>query len=222
MKTSLLAGLGLVTLFAGPVMAADLPAVKAPVVKVQPVYNWTGCYGGAHFGALFVQQDWGTLGAGDDGGLVLGGQLGCDYQVSNWVFGVQGDLAWTDASGTHPDGLAPATLTDEWKANWLGSVTGRVGYAFDQLLPYVRAGAAWRHDNYDISGGNTTPTASGTRSGWTVGGGFEHTITRNLTMFVEYDFYDFGTRTVGFTSGPVDIKDRESVVKVGANWRFHW
>jgi outer membrane immunogenic protein len=220
MKTSLLTGLGLITLFAGPVTAADLPAVvKAPVVKV---YNWTGCYGGFHFGTVFTQQDWGLDGSDHDGGLLLGGQLGCDYQIANWVVGVQGDLAWSNAGGSHADGLVPA-FTDEWKTKSLGSVTGRVGYAFDQLLPYVRAGSAWRHDNYDISLANVTvATASETRSGWTVGGGFEHTITRNLSMFLEYDFYDFGTRNVGFTGGAIDIKDRESVVKVGGNWKFHW
>jgi outer membrane immunogenic protein len=212
-----LAGVGLVALFAGPTMAADIPPVKAPAVKVQPAYNWTGCYGGMHFGSVFTQQDWGVNGSDDDGGLVVGGQVGCDYQFSNWVIGAQGDLAWSNASGTHADGVTPA-LTDEWKTNALGSVTGRVGYAFDQLLPYAKAGTAWRHDNYDI---NEAITASETRNGWTVGGGFEHTVTRNLSMFFEYDYYDYGTRTVGFASGPIDIKDRESVVKVGANWRFN-
>jgi hypothetical protein len=41
-------------------------------------------------------------------------------------------------------------------------------------------------------------------------------------MFFEYDFYDFGTRTVGFGAQPVDIRDRENLVKVGGNWKFGW
>src|SRR6516225_2241867 len=94
----------------GAGQAADL-AVKAPAVKTLAPYNWTGCYGGVHFGSVFVQQDWGPLGSGDDTGLVLGGQAGCNYQISSWVFGVQGDLAWSDASGTHTNQLSG--LTDE-------------------------------------------------------------------------------------------------------------
>jgi outer membrane immunogenic protein len=230
MKRSLLAGLGLVSLFTGPVVAADLP-VKAPAAKPSPVYNWTGCYGGAHFGSLFVQQNWAGLGADNDAGLVLGGQLGCNYQISTWVFGVQGDGAWSNASGTHND---VAGLTDEWKTDSLASVTGRFGYAWDRLLAYTKGGGAWKHDKYDIATTATAAafstavaTASETRSGWTVGGGFEYAITNNLSMFFEYDFYDFGTKTVGFTSaagGPqtVDIRDRDSLIKVGGNWKFNW
>src|SRR5262249_39317079 len=108
LKTSLLAGFvtgcGLVPLLAGSGMAADLAVKAKPVL----IYNWTGCYGGIHFGSLFEQQDWGVFGSGNDTGLVLGGQLGCNYQISSWVFGVQGDLTWTDASGTHPDPSRPS------------------------------------------------------------------------------------------------------------------
>jgi outer membrane immunogenic protein len=223
MKNSVLAGLGLVSLFAGPVMAADLPA-KTPYVKAPPayVYSWTGCYGGVNFGSVFVQQDWGVLGADRDTGLTLGGQAGCNYQISSWVFGIQGDAAWSDASGTHTDNVSSTdvnTVTDQWKKDMLASVTGRAGYAWDRLLAYGKGGAAWTHNKYDISGG---PTASETRDGWTVGGGFEYAITNHVTMFFEYDFYDFGTRTVSFGGQPVDIRDRESLVKVGGNWKFGW
>jgi outer membrane immunogenic protein len=221
MKSSLLVSLGLVPLFASPIMAADLPVkAKAPPA----LYNWTGCYGGAHFGSLFAQKDWGALGSHDETGLLVGGQLGCNYQVSTWVFGVQGDIAWSDASGTNVDQVSGGT--DQSKIDSLASVTGRVGYAWDRLLTYAKAGGAWTHDKYDIFN-NTTVSASETRSGWTVGGGFEYAIVSNLSMFFEYNFYDFGTRTIGFTtvagsSQLVDIRERESVVKVGANWKFNW
>jgi outer membrane immunogenic protein len=223
MKSSLLVSFGLVPLFATPIMAADLP-VKAPALKAAPLYNWTGCYGGANFGSLFAQKDWGALGSHDETGLLVGGQLGCNYQVSTWVFGVQGDIAWSDASGTNVDQVSGGT--DQSKIDSLSSVTGRVGYAWDRLLTYAKAGGAWTHDKYDMFN-NTTVSASETRSGWTVGGGFEYAIVSNLSMFFEYNFYDFGTRTVGFTTAAgssqlVDIRERESVVKVGANWKFSW
>jgi hypothetical protein len=48
-----------------------------------------------------------------------------------------------------------------------------------------------------------------------------------FSMFFECDFYDFGTRTIGFTTvagspHSVDIRECQSVVKVGANWKFAW
>jgi outer membrane immunogenic protein len=224
MKSSLLAGFGLVSLFAGTAMAADL-SVKAPAAKASPVYNWSGCYVGPHFGSLFVQQDWGVLGSDHDTGITLGGQAGCNYQISTWVFGIQGDAAWSDASGTHTDLVSG--LTDQWKTDMLASMTGRFGFAWDRLLTYAKGGAAWTHEKYDISAtAGPFSAVSETRSGWTVGGGFEYAITNNVTMFFEYDFYDFGTRTVGIPSAAgsqlADIRDRDSLVKVGGNWKFNW
>jgi len=227
MKRLLLVGLGLVPLFASPIMAADLP-VKSKAPPPLPLYNWTGCYGGGHFGSLFEQKDWGALGSHDGTGLVVGGQVGCNYQISTWVFGIQGDAAWSDTSGSHTD---PAGLTDQSKIDLLSSATGRVGYAWDRLLTYAKAGGAWTHDKYEmltIPDNLTVATASETRSGWTVGGGFEYAITNNLSMFFEYNYYDFGTKTVGLTSVTtgatqlVDIRERESLVKVGANWKIGW
>jgi outer membrane immunogenic protein len=227
MKSSLLLSLGLVPLFASPILAADLPIkAMAPLA----LYNWTGCYAGAHFGSLFAQKDWGAFGSHDETGLVVGGQLGCNYQISTWVLGVQGDMAWSDASGTNVDQVSTLGLTDRSKIDSLSSVTGRVGYAWGRLLTYVKGGGAWTHDKYDtfFTADNTTfSTANETRGGWTVGGGFEYAVVSNLSMFFEYDFYDFGTRTIGFTTvtglpQSVDIRERESVVKVGANWKFAW
>jgi outer membrane immunogenic protein len=231
MKNSLLSGLGLVagvglvSLLVEPTTAADL-AVKTKAPAPVQLYNWTGCYGGAHFGSQFVQQDWGAHGGGDDTGLMVGGQLGCNYQISTWVFGVQGDINWSNATGTHPDQVSLLGLTDEWKKDSLASVTGRFGYAWDRLLTYAKAGGAWSHDKYDTlvtATGAPFSSASATRSGWTVGAGFEYAITNNLSMFFEYDFYDFGTKTIDFSAlQSADIGDRESIVKVGGNWKFKW
>jgi hypothetical protein len=62
------------------------------------------------------------------------------------------------------------------------------------------------------------------RGGWTVGVGGEYAFTDWLTGFAEYDFYGFGTRTIGFPVGPIvaniDIKETKSVFKVGLNWKF--
>lgn len=222
MKSCVLVGLCLVPLFASPVIAADLP-VKTKAPPPPALYNWTGCYGGGHFGSLFEQSDWAALGSHDGTGLLVGGQFGCNYQISTWVFGIQGDAAWSDHSGTHADQVNVG-LTDQSKIDVLSSVTGRFGYAWDRLLTYAKAGGAWTHEKYDIlfPDNSTFAAASETRSGWTVGGGFEYAITDHLSMFFEYNYYDFGTKTISFTSASqsVDIRDRDNVVKVGANWKF--
>ena len=242
MKKLLLATVALTALIAAPAMAADL-SVKAPVYKAAPrvyIFIWTGCYVGANAGGLWVKKDWidrtpgdpliGQSYGGHDANSFLGGlQAGCNYQFAGgWVIGIQGDYDWTDAKGSNANVLFAGT-TDRTRVRSLASVTGRLGYAWDRFLGYVKGGGAWERDNYDFvitATGVVIASASETRGGWTVGIGGEYAFTDWLSGFAEYDYYDFGTRSNTFTvvgtgvTFPTDIKETKSVFKVGLNARF--
>jgi len=242
--TLLATGIGIA--FGQAAFAADLarpaPAYKAPP-PVVPIFSWTGCYVGGNGGGLWVSKDYAltgvavaTVGAVTFPGVGFGGhdassgiagaQIGCNYQApGGFVFGIQGDYDWARANGSHldPFGLG-TTLSSNTKS--LASVTGRVGYAWDRFLGYVKGGWAWERDSYDwtIPQLGVVLSGSETRGGWTVGVGGEYAFLDWLTGFVEYDYYDFGTRTVGLTFSPVtldfDIRERKSVVKAGLNFKF--
>jgi outer membrane immunogenic protein len=243
MRKLSLAGVALAVLVVGPAMAADLslkPIYKAPPAPV-PVWNWTGCYVGGHVGGLWAHKDWTdhtvpsatygqSLGGHDADSWVGGVQGGCDYQfVNGAVVGIQGDYGWTDANGSNANLLNP-NLTDSTNIRSLSTITGRLGYAWDRFLGYVKGGGAWERDNYNIYG--TIPgvaavgtpvntSASETRSGWTLGVGGEYAFTNNLSGFVEYNYYDFGTHDLAFTNGFTSgIKETKSVVRGGLNFRF--
>jgi outer membrane immunogenic protein len=238
MKKLLLASVGITVLaLSGAATAADLSR-QAPVYKAAPpaasVYNWTGCYVGGNAGGMWVQKDWsyqqaGTLQGRSDGsdkptGFLGGVQAGCDYQFAGgFVIGIAGDYDWSDASASHASVLFPG-YTDHSKVNSLSSVTGRVGYAWDRYLGYVKGGGAWERDEYSYSNGLITGTASQTRSGWTVGIGGEYAFSNYLSGFVEYDYYDFGDRNLTFVdrtgSFNYGIKETKSVVKAGLNLRW--
>jgi outer membrane immunogenic protein len=251
--------LGTTALFAfavtGPALAADIPtkapAYKAPVVA--PVYyTWTGCYIGGNGGGLWARKDYGVtvptvavpgtgvftggtipLGSQDLSGWEVGGQIGCNYQVGSWVFGIQGDYDWANARASSSGQFGLLSATENARISGLASVTGRVGYAWDRFLWYVKGGVAWERDNYDaLVAFAGIPfigaTDSEWRTGWTVGAGGEYAFTDYLTGFVEGDYYDFGTRTSTFTTFPVtfglpiDIRERKFVAKAGFNWKFNW
>jgi outer membrane immunogenic protein len=225
MKKFLLAG-ACFAAWVGSAAAADMATMKAPAYT--PPYSWTGCYGGINFGSVFEKDVWSGTAVSSSYGttdLLLGGQIGCNYQVGTWVFGIQGDYDWTNATGSGPDLSNPAGLTDQTHVNSYGSVTGRLGYAMDRWLPYFKGGGAWTHDAYSAI--VTIPnipfsSASGTRSGWTIGGGLEYAIVSNLSIFIEYDYADFGTRTLTFNSAALpsaSIRETDSIVKVGLNWK---
>jgi hypothetical protein len=100
-------------------------------------------------------------------------------------FGIQGDYAWTNASGSNIDLSQPfVQIFDHSQIDGLGSVTGRAGYAWDRFLAYVKGGGAWERDRYSltfggipnltIQPGTVISTAGETRQGWTVGVGGEY------------------------------------------------
>jgi outer membrane immunogenic protein len=234
MKKILLTGTALLTLVSGSAMAADLsrpPPAPAPVytkAPMMPAFTWTGCYVGGNAGGLWAKKDWtnATQGAESSatvsGGLA-GGQIGCNYQVSTWVFGVQADYDWTNANATATDVLAALGSTDQTKIKSLASVTGRVGYAWDRFLGYVKGGGAWDSDQYTVTVPGFVATASETRTGWTIGVGGEYAFTNWLTGFAEYDYYDFGTKSntfTGLTFPTINIKETQSVAKAGLNFKF--
>jgi outer membrane immunogenic protein len=226
-------------LLASPAMAADL-RVRQPVYKAPPppppvYFSWTGCYVGAHVGGLWARKDWAVREPGDiffgqsDGshdadGWLGGLQAGCDYQFAGgFVIGIAGDYAWADADGSNTSLLFPG-FTNHTKVKSLASVTGRIGYAWDRFLGYVKGGGAWERDEHDFTDGVFSASVSATRSGWTIGVGGEYAFTNFLTGFIEYNYYDFGSRDLTFagTGGPFiyGIDETKSVLKAGLNFRF--
>jgi outer membrane immunogenic protein len=235
MKKILLATIALGALAAAPAMAADLrtPAYAPPPMYI---YSWTGCYIGGNVGGLWARKEWfdhdpGSItfgqsdGTHDPSGFIGGFQGGCDYQFAGgFVIGIAGDYDWANASASNASILFPG-FTNHTRVNSLASVTGRIGYAWDRFLGYVKGGGAWERDEHDYSNGALIGTAATTRSGWTVGIGGEYAFTNWLTGFAEYDYYDFGTRDIlfvqndGFTFN-YGIKETKSVFKVGLNARW--
>jgi outer membrane immunogenic protein len=241
MKYLLLAGASWAVLSSGSAMAADI-AVKAPAYKSPPVaaFSWTGCFIGGNVGALSARKEWinrdpaldvmGTSFGTHEADSWLGGvQGGCDYQIGQWVVGAQGDYDWTDDKGENKN-LRILALGNRSRISSLASVTARLGMTFDRLLLYARGGAAWERDQYDYYSPLTTLTiasATETRSGWTLGAGGEYALTGLISLFGEYDYYDFGTRAITFISTAngatfttTDIKDTKHVLKAGLNFRW--
>src|ERR1700730_7315182 len=115
MKRQLSAGFALSILAVVPAKAADMRAApvftKAPMMA--PAFSWTGCYIGGNAGGLWAKKDWTNIGVGESSGDIsswlAGAQVGCNYQVTAWVFGIQADYDWTNASATATDAFFLAT-----------------------------------------------------------------------------------------------------------------
>lgn len=234
--------------------AADLPArtyTKAPVMT-PPVYNWTGFYIGGHAGGGWGESQSTELDPGTNAfptgtvfdkahisGFLGGVQGGYNWQTSNHiVLGIEGEWSWADVSGTETTTstvprLAGFTSTTTIKANDYATAAGRLGFAADNWLLFVKGGAAWENSgstgtqllaNGTLS--STSVVADDWHDGWVVGLGAEWGFARNWSAKIEYDHLDFGSYNIQpvtstGTSSNVRSSSSVEVVKGGVNYHFN-
>lgn len=206
MKKFLLASVGLVALGLGSASAADMqrpmPA-KAPAY-VSQMYNWTGAYIGINGG-------YGFSGSNGSKGWMAGGTLGYNMQSGGpLVWGIEGDLDWTNMSGSN-------TALTETSNRWLSTVRGRLGYAMGATgswMPYVTGGVAFGDIENSVTGFGS---ARETKVGYALGAGIEAALSGPWTAKVEYLYVDLGN---GPTVGGIDSNFHTNIVRVGLNYRF--
>jgi outer membrane immunogenic protein len=211
-----------------PVVAADLPqapppAPRAPVFVPAPVYNWSGIYVGINGGWGFGTSNWtnsvlGNSGDFDLSGGVAGGTLGFNYQVNQFVMGVEGDIDWADINGSSSSGLC-AGFSCSTKNTWLGTIRGRAGFAADRILFYGTAGGAY--GEIQESGAGLT-TNNFNRFGWTAGAGLEGALTDNLTARIEYLYVDLGSGSCSLVcfGTTTNVSFKTSLVRAGLDFKF--
>lgn len=222
------------------------PATTPAIAPTPPSgFDWSGFYVGVHAGYGAGRASWINLDPHrllDLDGALAGGQLGLNLQVGRIVFGAEFDLAWSGIDGgftgmvTDP-GLGATTLHIATRTDWLGTAAGRLGFAHDQWLLYVKAGAAAAHQRHVLE--QTAPglaqiLTSGRHhhAGVLLGAGIEYALNRNWSMKAEYDFIDFGREniiTYGTASGafftgnviaPSTVRQQLHLAKLGVNYRF--
>ena len=208
--------------------AADLPAtlpLKAPIRSV--IYDWTGFYVGGHFGYGDASFGPGTNPLPLQGvflphsstGLIGGFQMGYNRQLANRVvLGVDADASFT--SPLNGPALTPAPFNTT--LDYVGTVRGRVGYAFGRWLPYVAGGLAWGHTHADINDGSGAIIGH-YQTGWTAGLGLEFAVSGNWSARLEYDHVDLSRQTYdlsAFGLPGVNVDPRIDFFKLGLNYRF--
>jgi outer membrane immunogenic protein len=232
----------------GAASAADMPVkYKAPPPVVAAAYSWTGCYvgieGGGSWGRAGSTSNGtnngvatGTLGVAknstDISGGMVGGTVGCNYQVNQWVFGLEGDGSWSGEKGSSFL-LGPTFNTafqESVSQSWIGTIRGRVGFVVNNtILLYGTAGGAFA--DLRINEANTAPVAPGATethqySGWTAGAGVEWGFAPNWSAKAEYLYMDLGRQ--GYFATTVtgcctfqSTRLTDNVFRVGVNYHFN-
>jgi outer membrane immunogenic protein len=227
MKRLLLAVVGTLAVAAASALAADmppsrsLPPPRAPAYV--PFFTWNGFYVGINAGYGFGHSNWtdtvtldSTGGFTIKGGMV-GGTAGYNLQFGSFVFGLEGDLDWTNIKGSV---TANCPSTCETSNTWLGTARGRIGYAFDRFLPYLTGGGAFGDVKGSLLG---TGDFKQTKAGWTAGAGMEYAFAGNWSAKIEYLYVDLGKATCDATcsgANPITATFKSNVVRGGLNYKF--
>ena len=231
MKKLLVAGIAAAAFYGAPALAADLP-MKAPArayVAPAPVFTWNGCYVGGNTGGGWAGgADWtvgGVSGSNSTGSGWVGGlQGGCDVQYGTWVLGFETMWDWGNMKTSHQDPFFALGVTDTNTVQWFGTLTGRVGYAVDRSLLYIKGGVAWAEASAKITDptGVESVQGSNSRTGWDLGGGWEYAFAPNWSAKIEYNYIGFGSNSFTAPGGfPVTISNQNiQTVLVGLNYRF--
>jgi outer membrane immunogenic protein len=222
MKSSLAAGIGFLALAATvPANAADLPRRSAPYNA--PAYavgnNWGGFYLGLNGGGGWGDSDWNGFALSNSpwGGMV-GLTAGYNWHGpgSPWLFGLEGDIGWTNFKDSAACG---AGLRCQTANNWLGTIRGRAGYSWGRVLTYATGGVAFGNIDAERTG---FAGVSETNAGWTVGGGIEGVIAGNWSAKLEYLHVNLGdiTCSAAACGTATNVDFSVNMLRAGVNYRF--
>jgi len=225
-----------VSLLASTAFAAD--AVVEEVTIIDSAYNWSGVYIGVQAGYGWGDNEYGFADPllispasvnFDSDGFVGGLTVGANWQNGAFVFGVEGDVSYSDVDGSVLVNSAPCG--DEGCTSdleWFGTGRARVGYAIDNFLPYITGGfAVGRIEGTADTGACAVPVSGtcafdDTEWGWTAGLGVEWGITQQISLKAEYLHIDFGTPDFSNSPGGFAVVNDLTIdtVRIGLNYRF--
>ena len=252
MRKLLLSAVATLILAPAAANAADLRMpVKAPPAPMPPPFSWTGFYIGGNLGGAWAHHNFndnffnlGFDNGNSNGVFIGGGQVGANYQINQFVIGVEGTFDWASNNNNNngvgvvvPGSVPLEVVRITSNDTWIASVAARLGWAVDRALFYVKGGGGWVGNNgftlTDVNTGASISTSGNNNvSGWLFGGGLEWAFTDNWSLKVEYDYLGLGNRTFTATglvfprlagdtfttSGSNNVQ----MVTVGLNYRFNW
>jgi outer membrane immunogenic protein len=187
--------------------------------------SWRGLYIGGHAGLAAGQTD-SSL-----------GPLTFDYEVSGGLYGIQ--AGWLGQWGNVVAGIE-ATYSGSTiqgsdagclvfvigincarDVNWVATVVGRAGVAYDRVLLYGLAGVAWAdvESNASIINPAVINLSGGeTHVGWTAGFGLEWALSDRISARIEYAHIDLGEETHQLAGViPLDVNLQMDTVRLGVN-----
>jgi outer membrane immunogenic protein len=216
--------------------SAASAALLPPPQSALP-YSWAGFYlrGSSDLASATVQatavpvsslSSAALASSSSANGSMSNGQFGANWQSGSTVVGFEGDMQWSDqwASPLTSCGLG-CSLNDRVRVPWLATFRARAGTAFDRVYVYGTGGfatsgtadsmnpaaAAGPPNFVDLSTGNLD---------WTIGGGMEFALDRDVSAKIEYLHNTPTGASVSLFDNVATDSNKNNIVRGGLNYRL--
>jgi hypothetical protein len=216
--------------------------------------NWTGIYLGGTMGAGSGDGKWkdpypsttffgftNQAGFGDSDhatGPLLGGRLDANWQIDNFVVGLEADANWADIRGQNTCFSGLGGVGCGRAVNAVYDVAARGGYAWDRTLAFIKIGGALVDTKNSIFGntysyfvGTGPVTGNGqsheTPGGLLIGAGFEFAIDDDWTTTFEYNHIGGLNSKPSFPSvtvigaTPQSVSQSLNFINVGLSYKLY-
>ncbi len=203
------------------VIGACLSVALIAPAMAEEHFDWDGFFAGIGAGANFVDLDrYNNLPAAPNVGstysdtvFTAGAIAGYNWQSGNWVYGIEGDVYFTDIDffGTNVAAMYYMASSD-----WNASIRGRLGYIIGHHLAYLTAGLGFADINVSQFNGYISDSASDILTGYIIGLGLDFWLNQNILGRVELTHADYGDETFfqGSPLGSFNVELVETVFKV--------
>ena len=204
----------------GTAQAADLDIAYQSAPMVPRPFSWAGYYFGVYAGGAYGQSSHDVFlptGNFNMSGALIGGTIGFNFEMANWVAGVEFDAGWSNLKGETTTNCFRSICRTE--SSGLVTFRGRAGPSFGRFLPYLTAGVAFAEVNPTVT---AIGTASTYMTGYAAGAGAEFALNYHWLVKLEYLHVDVGTYGCGpcgfLASDHVTFK--MEVMRLGLNYKF--
>jgi outer membrane immunogenic protein len=169
-------------------------------------------------------------------GTELGLMAGYNFQAGSFVFGVEGDVAYSDAGGSRTIADRPAAGTNQFTTRlrtdveYTATLRARAGVAMGNVLVYGTAGGAMSEVTFNRNYVNASFAELNSRdkqrhTGWTYGAGVEWAFSDRLSARAEYLRLDFDSQSYDWTysdgtTAQADVDFRRDALRFGLAYRF--
>lgn len=206
-------------------MAMVQPYAKVPVTT----YDWSGLYVGVQGGGANVMPRAGAYNTGNSLSFqsldrnvfgVVGGYAGGNLQFGTLVVGLDGQWSYFHRAESIGE-IGSGGTTAFSRIRETATLRARLGAAIDGDLFYFAGGPSWAKSEFGLFSSTNGGVTSGTVSGYSLAGGWEHRFGSNWIMRTQVQYSDYQSQRIQINSSIYGQQISLIEATLGLSYKFN-